>query len=346
MSTRRQFLQHAALGMGLAPMMAAHAAPTPCPPVISGNLWWYHPRSFSLDEWERMLAEQKRLGFDLLWLSNTASALDTEEHGVHLAGLMDQAHSLGFQVLLDTGFTPNWYGHRDLERELAYCGRTVDHLGERFGAHPAFYGWYIPHEIYMTWGDFAAYIDRLYPALVQRAKQAADKPVTLSPFFILDRDQIFGTFQFNEPDAYQRYWEGLLRRSAIDIVMLQDSGEHFSYVTNAMRRPFFQAMHAACKATDAKLWGNVECAEFVCESPEAYIAKYGRVHHAAVKDAPWRIVPMDRMQEKLTLASEYSERIVTWGYQQFGRPVLGEAAQAWGEAYRAYRQQIHQDNAK
>ena len=194
----------------------------------------------------------------------------------------------------------------------------------------------------MAWGDFSAYIDRLYPALVQRAKAALDKPVTLSPFFILDRDQIFGTFQYNEPDAYEAYWTGLLRRSAIDIVMLQDSGEHFSYVTNAMRRPFFQAMHAACKASGATLWGNVECAEFVCESPEAYVAKYGKVHHATVKDAPWRIVPMDRMKEKLDLASEYSERIVTWGYQQFGRPALGESAQVWGKAYRDYLAQVRQ----
>ena len=53
-----------------------------------------------------------------------------------------------------------------------------------------------------------------------------------------------------------------IRRSGADIIMLQDSGEHFSYVTNKQRRPFFDAMHQACRASSAKLWGNVEVAEW------------------------------------------------------------------------------------
>ncbi len=340
MITRRTFLATAATGIaGASALVHAETAPKlRCAPVIAGNLWWYHPDSYALDVWRTMLLEQKKLGFDLLWLSNVTSALDTDEHTAKLRALMDHCAELGFQVILDMGSTPNWFGHRDLDREMAHCGGTVDKIGALFGEHPAFFGWYIPHEIYMAWDDFAVYIDQLYPALVKRAKSAADKPVTLSPFFILDRDQIFGTFRYNESDEYGAYWEHLIRKSGIDIVMLQDSGEHFSYVTNDMRRPFFEAMHGACKSAGATLWGNVECAEFLCESPEKYVELYGKIHHAAVKDAPWRIVPMDRMEEKLRLAAEFSERIVTWGYQQFGTPSLGESARAWNQEYGAYNQ--------
>ena len=283
-----------------------------------------------------MMVEQKVLGFDLLWLSNIQSAFKTEGGLAHLRGLMGICTTLGFEVIIDTGFTPNWYGHRELERELKHCRETIDAVVKHFGKHPAFFGWYIPHEIYMTWGDFRAYIDQLYPALVKRCKSVSDKPVTLSPFFILDRDQIFGNFRYNEPDQYADYWEGVIKRSGIDIIMLQDSGEHLSYVTNAQRRPFFEAMHQACTASGAKLWGNVEVAELLCKSPEKYVELYGKIHHSQVKAPPWRAVPIPRLIEKLTLAAEYSERIVCWGYQHFCRPGLGDGAVKWGKDYREY----------
>ena len=122
--------------------------------------------------------------------------------------------------------------------------------------------------------------------------------------------------------------------------MLQDSGEHFSYVTNAQRRPFFEAMHAACNAAGATLFGNVEVAEFLCESPEEYVKLYGRKHHATVKNPPWRAVPITRLEEKLSIASEFSERIVCWGYQQYGMPALGDKAQAWCDEYQQYYERI------
>ncbi len=104
---------------------------------------------------------------------------------------------------------------------------------------------------------------------------APRKPVTLSPFFILDREKVFGDFRYATPEEYAQFWTGLIRRSGFDIIMLQDSGEHFSYVTNEQRRPFFAAMQSACMAAGAGLWGNVETAEFECPSIEEYVADTG-----------------------------------------------------------------------
>jgi hypothetical protein len=66
------------------------------------------------------------------------------------------------------------------------------------------------------------------------------------------------------------------------------------------------------------------------------VKRYGRVHHSTVKDAPWRPVPIGRLRDKLALASEYCESIVTWGYQEFCRPVLGGTAKKWYADYRSY----------
>jgi hypothetical protein len=344
--TRREALGAMAGLAAWAGMAAAAAMPVRqcCSPVISRPLWWFNPQQtaeWGRAGWERELDEHRRPGFDLLWLANAPAGLDHE--GDPLRMLLDLCGERTVQVILDTGSSGRWYAPLDLEAETALCRRNIQRLGERFAGHAAFHAWYVPHEIYMVWDERLRYVEALYPALVEACKSAAALPVTLSPFFILDRDKVFGDFRFNEPDEYRRFWARLIRRSGFDVIMLQDSGEHFSYVTDAQRKPFFEAMQAACREGGARFWGNVETAEFECPSIEEYVTRYGRVHHSTVKDAPWRPVPLPRLRGKLDLAARYCERIVTWGYREFCRPALGPAARGWYEAYRRYAAQVRSE---
>ncbi len=310
-----------------------------CRPVISGPLWWYdryESKAWGISGWRDELDQQARLRFNLLWLCNAPSGLASDEDAEILVSLMDLCARRNVRVILDTGTSPSWYERLDLKSELQLCSFNVTRLAERFADHPAFFAWYIPHEIYVFEGIGASYIEKLYASLVEICKRAAEKPVTVSPFFILDKDKVFGDFKYVEPRDYQRYWKALIRASGFDIVMLQDSGEHFAYVTNEMRRPFFEAMYEACKSNGARFWGNVETAEYDCPSKEEFVRRYGRIHHSQAKGLSWRPVPIDRLKEKLELAAEYSEEIVTWGYREFCRPALGETALSWYEQYRAY----------
>lgn len=288
--------------------------------------------------WRDELDQQARIGFDLLWLVNTPNMLRSETDTASLQSLMDLCAKRKVRVILDAGCPEMWYTNLDIEHAIKVCAEQTVSVGDRFKGHPAFFAWYVPQEIYMTWPDepMHAYIEKLYPALVKQCKQAADLPVTVSPFFILDRDKVFGDFRYAEPREYERYWTKLIKRSGLDVVMLQDSGEHFSYVTNEQRRPFFEAMAAACASAGAGFWGNVETAEYVCESKEEFVRRFGRVHHSAAKGLEWRPVPIERLKEKLELASEYCENIVTWGYREFCRPQTSEAARKWYDDYRAY----------
>lgn len=320
----------------------ADAKPAPahrCKPVISGALNWYNPvksAEMGIKGWEKELDQQRKIGFDLLWFSNTPSTFNSEKDISMLSDLLDLCVKHKFRAILDIGNTYNWFNTVDLEKELSYCSENIKKIGERFKKHPAFWAWYIPQEIYMSWGKEANYITNLYAGLTEQCKKAADLPVTVSPFFILDRDNVFGNFRYNEPDEYREFWTKLIRRGGLDIVMMQDSGEHFSYVTNDMRRPFFEAMRGACKDAKARFWGNVECVEFECPSKGEYIKRYGRVHHSTVKNAPWRPVPISRLKEKLELASEYCEEIVTWGYFDFCEPSLEKKAEEWYNSYLTY----------
>jgi hypothetical protein len=347
---RRNFLKQAAIAAvaahGLPLFSAEKPAPGRCRPLTSGSLWWISPEEFRAMGplgWSAELDRQQALGFDLLWLLQAFTVLETS--GFNLLNLLDLCAERKVQVILDTGSTGQWYGPLDLKRELEVCRANISRIAKRLEGHPAFHAWYIPQEIYMCWGAMDRFIQELYPALAQACKSAANLPVTLSPFFILDRTKVFGDFQYNEPDEYQVYWEKLLRKSGIDVVMLQDSGEHFSYVTNDQRRPFFEAMSKACRSAGARFWGNVEVAEMECPSIEEYVRRYGRVHHSTVKDIPWRPVPMNRLDEKLKLAAEYAERIVSWGYQEYCRPGIGPAAKKWYDDYQAYYKSISSQEA-
>ena len=337
-------LNTAAAGAETVPEQDAASSPRLlCAPVTRGHLRPYDHR-FALAEgiagWRRELDDERRIGSRLLWLSHVAPALDDPAADT-LKAVFDACAERDMGVIIETGHTPGWYIHRDLARERAEARRVCGLLAERYGEHPAFHAWYLHHEIYMAWDDFGAYIDDLFPALVEACREALpEKPVTLSPFFILDKDKVFGDFRYPEPEEYGEYWARLIRRSGLDIIMLQDSGEHFSYVTMDQRRPFFKAMRRACDEAGAMLWGNVETAEMVVESIEAYVARYGRIHHSRAEGIPWRNVPLDRLEQKLRLAAEYCANIVSWGYYQFGRPVLGPEARTWYEAYRHYYERV------
>jgi|GEM_PF-1019500 len=310
-----------------------------CLPILRGHLRPYD-HVFSMKEglegWRRELEDERRIGSNLLWLSHVRPGLNETERDT-LKEVFDACAERDMKVIVETGHTQKWYVHRDLQRELDEIRAVCKLLAERYGDHPALYAWYIHQEIYVAYDDFGRYIDELYPSAVEVCKKAIpEKPVTLSPFFILDQNKVFGHFRYAEPDEYREYWTRLIKRSGFDIIMLQDSGEHFSYVTMEQRRPFFEAMWGACKDSGAILWGNVESAEMVMEGIEKYVELYGRVHHATVKDIPWRSVPMERLAQKLRLAAEFCENLVSWGYYQFGRPHLGPEAKQWYEEYRRY----------
>jgi len=80
---RRDFLRHASI-LALAGTNSVTAGnrvkpDISCRPVVSGILWWVSPQQnteWGEAGWERELEEQKQLGFDLLWLTNSPSILD------------------------------------------------------------------------------------------------------------------------------------------------------------------------------------------------------------------------------------------------------------------------------
>ncbi len=242
------------------------------------------------------------------------------------AGSMDaffaEADRRGLELYLDTGQTANWWVSADPVPELERAKRQIRFLAEAYGGHSSFKGWYIPYELYVFWDSQAELIRRLYGEVSAACKEAAPgKPVLISPFFILDKAGQLGDFRYAAPEEYRDFWTGLLKASRIDIVALQDSGEHLSCYTIEERGPFFDAMKAACDAAGARLWANIETGELDVESVDAYVRRFGlKTHVNDPKTAgAWRGVPAGKLASKLRFAGRYTGTAITWGFQEFAR---------------------------
>jgi len=251
----------------------------------------------------------------------------------------------GLDFFVDTSAASAWWTHADPAPELARARERIHRLHERYGHHRSFKGFYLPYELYVMWGGQRELIRRLYREVAADCKSIAlDKPVMISPFFILDHQHLLGDFRWATPEEYQTFWTDILCEVPVDIVALQDRGEHLSYYTDDQCAPFFAAMKNACAATGIALWANIEIGELEAAGPEDYVARFGRKTHVndPKTQACWRGVPADKLLAKLRFARRYARTAITWGYREFVRPSLGPAA---AELYGEYQAKLSKHRA-
>jgi len=174
--------------------------------------------------------------------------------------------------------------------------------------------------------------------------------VTISPFFLLDDTSRRG-FTYLTPEQYASWWGKTMQETGIDIMMLQDSGEHFSFFSLEQREPFFTFMADACHKAGAKFWINVESGEIHISDWDEYLARvegwgeYLTPASCGDKGVPWRFTPIDKLEQKLELAARYADNIVNWGYFPFMDPMapklkngkIDKACTTPFEAYKDYK---------
>lgn len=314
------------------------------PARLVGALWWMTPADLqrSPESWREELDQLQALDMNLLVISggfvdDAELATPERQSAPPLKAFFDEADRRGLRIFINTLSMANWWTQADAAPEIARAGKCINHIAQVYGARKSFHGWYVPYELYMFWDDQADLIRTLYREVSSLCKTALDKPVMISPFFILDRAHNLGDFRWAEPEQYQTFWTSVLRQAPIDIVALQDSGEHLSYYTMDDRKPFFAAMKAACDTTGKSLWANIETAELEVRSPEDYVARFGlKTHVNDPKTTPyWRGIPAAKLQEKLQFAGAFTPTAITWGYQEFVRPASRPEAKAIFESYLA-----------
>jgi len=321
------------------------AAKPRTPPLIRGTLWWVTQQGYSgwtQDQFAKEIETQRAVGFDVLWILNTPSlfkdAVDNETAGKPydaIEMILTVADAKGMKVIVDLP-TGGWYGKTPAEDMIATLKDHVDRFHARYGRHPSLWGWYLNHEINPIAPDGVeetAYWRTVWRATAQACHAKAPKSVvTISPFFLLDEPRRRG-FVYLTPQQYAGWWGETLTQTGIDILMLQDSGEHLSFFTLEQREPFFAAVAEACHKAGARFWVNVETGEADVAGWDQFLAL------SAEQKVPWRFTPIEWLEKKLALAARYGDGIINWGYYPYmdPTPIPGQEKEGSKAAYAAYK---------
>ncbi len=293
-----------------------------CEPVIRGVLWWLKPET-DRRHLNRILDAMGHVGMDILWLLGTVPLADDPDDTL-LERIFTQADRRGWRVIIETSCAHQWWVKWDVPALKEADRKHVETVTRRYGHHRSFYGWYINYEVYMEWGENSRKIRELYNHIGRLTRKAVpEAKLTISPFYLADKDQIRGSFRYATPREYGDWWTETIRQAGIRIVMLQDSGAvHCECVPPQTRAAFFAAMQRACRANHAELWGNVETVEHRARDWQEY-ARRGKQHRQAKTEYPWSF-DMERNAKKLDLASRFCSHIVSWGWE-FWNPIVPQA---------------------
>lgn len=228
------------------------------------------------------------------------------------------ADKKGMRVISDLNMAGGaWYGTISADSLGSKIKKYISQYDVRYGKHQSFWGWYLNNEINpikVSETEKSLFWRKVWKEVVDECHRIRPgSTVTISPFFLLDKDGRRG-FKYLEPAEYEEWWAVTLKETGIDILMLQDSGEHLSFYTLAEREPFFAAFSRACKRAGTKLWLNVETGQVNANDwPEA-------LEMEKDKRKKWEFTKIGWLSLKLELASKYGEEIVNWGYYPLMNP--------------------------
>lgn len=177
-------------------------------------------------------------------------------------------------------------------REVEINHRFIAEVAGRYGGHPAFAGWYLPHE---TSRD-DLHIVELYNELGKGCKAAVDRPVLISPF-------PQGVKQFGAGAAFTveeslEHWDHIFAASqgSFDICAFQDGQVDYTELPS-----FLAGIHRLCARYGVTMWSNLETFD---------------------RDMPIKFPPADwrNVRLKLEAASPYAEKIITFEFPHFMSP--------------------------
>lgn len=190
---------------------------------------------------------------------------------------------------------------------------------DRYGKYKSFWGWYLNNELNPLKENettMSTFWRKIWKSAVTACKNVAPaSKVTISPFFLLDKESYRG-FEYLQPITYEKWWSKTLSETGIDILMIQDSGaEHLGFYTIADRRPFLQAFKNACDQSGSELWINVETGEVDAKNWEEAIQM------EKSNTQKWVYTKTEWLAEKLDLATEFGNEIISWGYYPYMNPI-------------------------
>jgi hypothetical protein len=253
--------------------------------------------------WRNAVRNLHRLGGDVAIIQTEAYlqaaagtwALDAVKPPL-IEAVLDAAGGNGLSIFVGLALPDEGNGDPQAARDAGFVSTLIEkslesgtRVHERYGAWPAFAGFYLPVE---TWtpgpgaelGLFRDYLERVSGHC---RRLAPTKEIAISPF-ISDLAA--------EPELTATTYTSLLSTAAIDVVMLQDGvGVREVAIAELEIRvkPYLEAMQAATDAAQRQLWINAE---------------------SFAGDAP---APRERFRAQVELAHSVTPDVVTFEYASY-----------------------------
>jgi hypothetical protein len=232
-----------------------------------------------------------------------------------IPNLLAAAELKGMKVVLGLYFNQSWDQDRDWSQGqvysdvVSYNTQVIDELWTKYGASPAFGGWYIPQEIDdLHWQSDSrrALLANMVQTLAARAKsKSATHPVMIAPFF-----------RMNQPaDVYEQWWINFLAAApSVDWIIPQDGVGTGDTDLDTDVPHYFRALQRAVAASPGRNLGAT------VESFQNVNGTFGPTTWA-------------KLQDQLRVASETATRLFQfeWPYMQPSRGL------AYDQLYQAYK---------
>ena len=229
-------------------------------------------------------------------------------------GLADQRGLAFYFGLYDSGYY--WLRH-DWKTEVALNREFSREVWERYGGHPSFKGWYLPHET----ADTSLRIIDINTALAEHVRGIADLPVLISPYWhgrVEDGESADqrGRASALSVDEHATQWDEIFGRfrGLVTSCAFQDG------TTYEVDLPqYWRAARAAADKHGIELWANVETFD---------------------RDMPINFPPIEwrKLVNKLQAAEPYVNKAITFEFSHFLSPnSMWPSARTLFDRYQEYR---------
>lgn len=253
-------------------------------------------------EWARQFDVFRDMGMDSVMIIRVgwsfmsmfkSKVLKTDVYDAddRVALFLDEARRTGLRLYMGMHDTYKCWRQFDWEGEVSINIELIDELMERYGKHPAFYGWYVSHEPgldslpWNIWNPLIAKIRKVSPR----------KPVLLSPRF---EGRKWDPDNPRPPKSYAHMFDDAMSHMTqkIDAAAFMDGHPAFGEL-----REYVSLMKPVMDKHGIAYWSNLETFD---------------------RDMPIRFPPIDwnKMRMKLELVQPYVSKVMTFEAPHFLSP--------------------------
>lgn len=200
----------------------------------------------------------------------------------------------------------NYYRVGLYEKEIEINAQLIEEIAERYGSHPAFYGWYLSHEFSFD----GMHIIDMYQGLGAKCREVLpEAPRLISPYFEGGKQQMScNTGNPNQPlkrtfrpltlDEHIENWQKILTavKNDVDIIAFQDGGIEYQELG-----AYAKAFSELIRKHDIRFWMNVESFE---------------------RDVPPDRPPIEwrKLRYKMEQADPHVEKLITFEFSKYMSP--------------------------